>query len=292
MWITKLYKNVDIECNTLINCDLKTGKDWLRFYREVRKFKPDVIYEMHQSGRTKKFFDLYSKFFRVPYLFHNHHIKSGGKIHDQGVIKAVIQRDLDGVYSTLSNGERMPNYLDYTPSITYEKQDKKRVVLGVVATRETKMWPLDYYVDLARVIKTHNSDLNVVIPLSTSNVDTEIKIKLEDLGINEFANIVQVSLENLAEYVGNSKLYIGNDTGLKHLAIATGVKTFTLFGPEPPNEWHPYSREDHPYFYRKGLECRTRDAHYCGLSTCESMICLNEIHPSKVFEEVIKDLDE
>ena len=292
LWITQLYKNVDISSDEVMNCDLKTMGDWFKLWKEVRAFKPDAIYEMHQAGRTKKFFELYSKCYKVPYLFHNHHLKSGGEIHDQGVIKAVIQRDLDGVYSLLSNHEKMPNYLEYPPKIEFTKKNKKRLILGVVATRKTKMWPLEYYVDLARVCKTHMSDLHISIPLSNSAADQEIKRELESYGVSEFAEIVQINLENLCEYIGNSKLYIGNDTGLKHLAIATGVKSYTLFGPEPPNEWHPYDEEVHPYFYKEGLECRTRDAHYCGLSECESMICLNQFKPSEIFSAIKKDLDD
>jgi heptosyltransferase-2 len=75
---------------------------------------------------------------------------------------------------------------------------------------------------------------------------------------------------SLAKELSKASMYIGNDTGLKHICIALGVKTYTFFGPEPPLEWHPY-------FYIEGLECRTRDAHFCGLSECESMVCLKDI---------------
>jgi heptosyltransferase-2 len=291
-WITKLYKNVDTAADEVISCDLKTAKDWFKFYRKVRSIRPDVIYEMHQAGRSKKFFDLYSKVFQTPYFFHNHHIKSGGNIHDQGVIKPVIQRDLDGVFSTLTTGERYPEFLNYTPLIDFPKDLVNRVVLGVVATRETKMWPLAFYVDLAEIIKKSFPDLSIEVPLSTSEVDLSIKDKLIDLGAESFLSIVHIPLEDLTDYIGNSKLYIGNDTGIKHLAIATGVKSYTLFGPEPPNEWHPYNENRHPYFYKTPLECRTKDAHYCGLSTCNSMICLNEFLPGDVFEKIREDLND
>lgn len=290
-WITKLYKHVDIACDEVISCDLKTARDWFRFYKKVRSIKPDVIYEMHLAGRTKKFFDLYNKLHNTPYFFHNHHLKSGGNIHDQGVIKAVIQRDLDGVFSTLTNKEREPHFLNYTPKIDFPKNKVNRLILGVVATRETKMWPLAFYVDLAELIKRSFPDYSIEIPLSNSSIDIAIKDKLIDLGAENFSSIVHIPLEDLTEYIGNSSLYIGNDTGLKHLAIATGVKSYTLFGPEPPNEWHPYDEKSHPYFYKDPLECRTKDAHYCGLTSCESMICLNEFLPGTVFDKVKEDLN-
>ena len=290
-WITPLYKNIDTCCDEIISCDLKTSKDWLTLYKRVRSIRPDVIFEMHLAGRTFKFFNLYSKLFRTPYLFHDHHSKRLSGVLDQGVIKAVIQRDLDGIYSCLSNKENIPKFLDYTPSVSIEKASKNRLVLGVVATRATKMWPLDYYVELAKICSNKFPDLSIKIPLSKSEADLEIKERLWELNINDYAEIVHIPLSQLPRFLGNSKLYVGNDTGLKHLAIATGVKTYTLFGPEPPNEWHPYDEKLHPYFYKEPLECRTRNAHYCGLSNCSSMICLNEFMPKDVFSRIEKDLD-
>ncbi len=291
-WITTLYKNVKIECDEVISCDLKTAADWKSFYKSVRRVKPDVIFEMHLAGRTFKFFNLYSKIFRTPYFYHDHHSKRVNGILDQGVIKAVIQRDLDGIYSCLSDKKTIPSYLDYTPKVSIDTDKKNRLILGVVATRATKMWPLDYYVELAKICSKKFPDLSIKIPLSKSEGDQQIKERLEELNINDYAEIVHITLSQLPRFIGNSRLYVGNDTGLKHLAIATGIKSYTLFGPEPPNEWHPYDEIAHPYFYKDPLECRTRTAHYCGLSNCSSMICLNEFMPEQVFERIKEDLND
>ena len=37
---------------------------------------------------------------------------------------------------------------------------------------------------------------------------------------------------------------IGNDSGPRHIAAASGARTLTLFGPESLREWHPYRRQD------------------------------------------------
>lgn len=294
-WIIKLYKEVETDADAVIAFDLKSLKDWWRLWKLISNLKIDLIYEMHQSGRTGKFLKTYSLLKRVPYFFHNHHIKSQTGVHDQGVIKAVIQRDLDGLYSFLGEKDDYPHYLNFTPSMKSKRGDWKKenkIIFGVVATRETKMWPLEFYADLAKIIYKFNPRIKIEIPLSKSSEDLKIKESLFNLRLPDSVEIAHHSLEELPSKIASAKLYIGNDTGLKHLAIATNVKSYTLFGPEPPNEWHPYDDIRHPYFYREGLECRTRDAHYCGLSTCDSMICLNEIKPDFVFATIKRDLDE
>lgn len=46
-------------------------------------------------------------------------------------------------------------------------------------------------------------------------------------------------LRELAEWLAGARLYIGNDSGITHLAAATGVKTLALFGPTRAEKWAP-----------------------------------------------------
>ena len=46
-------------------------------------------------------------------------------------------------------------------------------------------------------------------------------------------------LYELAKYIAGARLYIGNDSGITHLAAATGVATLALFGPTCPQTWAP-----------------------------------------------------
>jgi len=53
-----------------------------------------------------------------------------------------------------------------------------------------------------------------------------------------FANLAE-----LAGWVAGARLYIGNDSGIAHLAAAAGVSTLVLFGPSSPQLWAPRGRE-------------------------------------------------
>jgi heptosyltransferase II len=250
---------------------------------------------MHQSGRGAKIFKWISFLLRIRYTAHNHHLKKGLEVVDQGQIKPLIQRDLDGVYSFLGKGER-PNYLEYVPQMDPAKKLKKipMIIMGVVATRKTKMWPLENYLELASLINKKFPLHSIVIPLSKGADDKKIKEELYRLGLPENVSIVEWDLKSLPSAFQQASFYIGNDTGLKHLAVAVGIKTYTFFGPEPANEWHPYDSTIHPYFYLEGLACRTRTSHYCGLSVCDLkegyMHCLTYFKPDKVFAEIEDEL--
>jgi heptosyltransferase-3 len=47
------------------------------------------------------------------------------------------------------------------------------------------------------------------------------------------------SLRDLASHIAGARLYIGNDSGITHLAAAVGVPTLALFGPTDPDIWAP-----------------------------------------------------
>lgn len=292
-WIAPLYKNIATAADEIYPLKLNSFSDILDLFTYLTNEKVDAIHEMHQSGRGKKIFSLFHFFSRTPYTSHNHHLESGTAVIDQGVKKGLIQRDLDGLYSFYGKDKALPNFLNFKPVIQLKNKPvrEKKIILGVVATRETKMWPLKNYAELAKLIASAHPESKIVIPLSKSAVDLKIKNELLSLGLPELATIVHWPLENLADEFAGASLYVGNDTGIKHLAIAVGVKTFTFFGPEPVREWHPYDSKAHPYFYRENLPCRTRTHHYCGLSVCdlqsqEHMQCLTYFSPEKVFKEI------
>ncbi len=287
-WVAPLYDLTKTSANQIYPLSLKSVRDFFDTYYAFRKLKIDYIHELHQSGRGAKAFRLIAFLLGIPYTTHNHHIKSKTKVLDQGVSKPLIQRDLDGVYSFLGSRE-VPNYLNFSPrlEVAGKSHCQQRVIFGVVATRSTKMWPLENFINLAKLIQQTYPQFKVAIPLSSSLQDQSIKSQLLEYDLPTNIEIVEMALSQLPSYFKESSFYIGNDTGLKHLAVAVGLKTFTMFGPEPVLEWHPYNEENHKYFYIEGLDCRTRKSHYCGLAICDlredNMQCLKLLSVEKIF---------
>lgn len=295
-WTAKVFAETKTAADFIYPLKMNSMSDIIELWSDLLNFQVDFIHEMHQSGRGNKVFTSFCALKKIPYTAHNHHKKSGTKIIDQGVIKPIIQRDLDGVYSCWGKTQDLPSYLDYSPLMeVLNSQNKKRIIFGVVATRETKKWPLQHFKKLAELINSHDSKIEIVIPLSYSQPDMKLKKEIVELNFPKNANVVHWELSQLAREFSGSKLYIGNDTGIKHLAIAVGIKTITFFGAEPPQEWHPYEQINHQFFYREGLQCRTRNNHYCGLQVCdlknqEYNQCLTEILPQSIYLEIQKYL--
>ena len=53
------------------------------------------------------------------------------------------------------------------------------------------------------------------------------------------------SLLDVAKRIGGAKLYIGNDSGITHLAAAVGARVIAIFGPTDPRVWAPRGKNVH-----------------------------------------------
>jgi heptosyltransferase-3 len=52
----------------------------------------------------------------------------------------------------------------------------------------------------------------------------------------------RLSLAQLGHLLGKAAIFIGPDTGITHLAAATGVSTLAIFGPTDPQKWAPWPK--------------------------------------------------
>lgn len=61
----------------------------------------------------------------------------------------------------------------------------------------------------------------------------------EETVSRDWASLPPMDLVELAGLLGSVKLYVGNDSGISHLAGAAGCRTMAIFGPTDPVVWQP-----------------------------------------------------
>ena len=52
-----------------------------------------------------------------------------------------------------------------------------------------------------------------------------------------------LNLSQIAALIARSHVYLGNDSGISHIAAATGVRSVVLFGPSAAEQWAPRGRK-------------------------------------------------
>ena len=249
--------------------------------------------------------------------FHGHRDKnrySTVQIAGKGSLKPIIERDMDTIRAL---GIQAPT--GALPKVWLTDAEKEEadlriqhlhgepvIGLGLGASRPTKSWPIQRFAEVAvdwcarrngRVIAVASNEESGLAAEFLAAVDREISAKTGDPAARA-AIRTRISLEqglpirNLAALLSRLAVFVGNDSGPRHLALAVGTPTVTIFGPEDPFEWHPYPRDRHPYLFVESLNCR-KDADpgmppWCALNTCvtEKHLCMTAIKTDQVLAEI------
>lgn len=87
--------------------------------------------------------------------------------------------------------------------------------------------------------------------------------------------------QGLAALLERCALFVGNDSGPKHVAAALGVATVTVFGPTHPATWHP-PEGPHVALTAEGLDCLHCNANRCPLPGERHMRCMSDVSVEQV----------
>ncbi|MDI6850940.1 MAG: glycosyltransferase family 9 protein [bacterium] len=153
----------------------------------------------------------------------------------------------------------------------------KYAVLVPGASKWTKRWPLEYYLELGKKI-VEKLGLSVVV------IGKE---RLIDLVPTGFINLQSnTTLRELLYILKNASFVVSNDTGPAHMAAAVGTPLFVIFGPTIPEFGFRPAGEGFIKLFEKKLPCRPCSLH--GLDKCpmEHFRCMKEIKPEEVFSEI------
>ena len=113
-------------------------------------------------------------------------------------------------------------------------ESTKVIAFGVYSRREHKRWPPERFVEVVRILLQKYGTPVAFFAGAGENTAQQVC----ELVADSRARVVQpADLGILAACLKKCRLFIGNDGGPKHLAVAVGTPTITLFGAEPSEFW-------------------------------------------------------
>ncbi len=134
--------------------------------------------------------------------------------------------------------------------------EKPYVVMHVLPQWRYKQWPRENWIALAYFLEQHS--LQIILSGSPDSQELQHLNAIQAKMPQNTLNIAgKVSLAQLATVIKKAQFFIGPDTGITHLAAATGVKTIALFGPSDPVKWTPWPcayTSNTPPFKTKGCQ--------------------------------------
>jgi ADP-heptose:LPS heptosyltransferase len=162
--------------------------------------------------------------------------------------------------------------------------EKKVLALAPGSGAKEKNWPMDFYKILAGWWQREWSGgvVTVLGPVEEENRSLAYSC-------HPMSTVRGLSLAQLAALLSKCHLYLGNDSGVTHLAALLGVTTIAIFGPTDPIQWAPRGR-------RVTVVTRPVECSPCVpsvMKTCPHTKCLTALSPvdvMKVIEEICDNL--
>ena len=155
--------------------------------------------------------------------------------------------------------------------ILHPSSFEEYVVIVPGARWMTKRWPPEYFGKLASLLH-----LRSIIVGSKGDVNIANKIVARSQG-KSFSLAGKTDLKELIAVIKGSKFLVTNDSGPMHIAAASGVPVFAIFGPTDPARTGPYGKGH--TIIRADIECAP-----CFKKTCDDLKCMESISAEKVFE--------
>jgi len=155
---------------------------------------------------------------------------------------------------------------------------KTVIALGIGASCPSKIWPTDYFAELAKLLRErYKAEIAVV----ASEAEKHLRDEFAENYKYEFLDLTgKLDLIRIVSLFRKINLFIGNDSGLTHICAAVDTAVISIFGRgQPglsPRRWRPLGRKS--MFIHKNAGCKICLAHNCQ----RGFLCLRMIKPEEV----------
>lgn len=145
------------------------------------------------------------------------------------------------------------------------------IILHPGSGSRKKLWPLKHFIDLFHHLQS-KPGVKCLVTLGPAE-GPEIEQAFAKLNTPNLILAKGLPLVQLASVMKGCRLFIGNDSGISHMAAALGLPTLAIFGPTDHRVWSP--RGEKVEVVRKGIPCSPCAEERFFL--CKDLECLNTI---------------
>jgi len=204
----------------------KRGGHWLDLYRRLRGRRWRRIYDFRNS--------LAGRFLNGPRVTPR---RAGGEtVHKVAEASSILGEGpaLSPVlWLSKADDEALPAGV---------RSAKPLLVLGPGASRAGKAWPVERFAALAGRLTERGGPLEgaVVVPTGGPMDRPAAEVIRQGVPEERFVDMTGADLLTTAAVMARAALFVGNDSGMMHLAAAAGAPTLGLFGPTDERLYGPW----------------------------------------------------
>ena len=259
------YKNIE---NIIIFKKRKLSLHWLDILKKTYRIKWDIIVDFRSSAlslllkKNKKY--IFKKLHNI------HHIKQ---------LNSSFGFECSNLFIPTSDDEtnKVNNHLD---------SSFKHVVIFPGGNWTPKLWLAENFNETMKLLIDRYDKIKFILVGSLKEKNKFYNLLIKDIKEDLIIDLFGYNLTLTSAYMKKSDIFIGNDSGLMHLAVASKLRVISLFGPTNDTVYGPIGD--------KNIVIRTKENYdyFKSIKIDENKSYMSSIKPEIVFkkcEKIIND---
>jgi ADP-heptose:LPS heptosyltransferase len=276
-WVAPVFDGLDV-IDRVITIPKESTSSRARIARELRAARYDVVYNLH-GGTTATFLTRATGakhrvgFENYQYArLHNHVAPSPLQIWQRPTLHSVEQQLALIGWTGVPVTDRPPTRLTVTESALRSASEKLRAagfdgfdrgepfaLIHPTAAFETKKWATENFARVAEDLSKRNLNPIVAVAPNERRVADELALQTSA----PIPRLHDLSLPEVTALASRARLFVGNDSGIAHIAAAAGAPCVVIFGSSNRNHWRPWTTKPNEIVFEE-LPCQPCPGYSCG----------------------------
>jgi lipopolysaccharide heptosyltransferase II len=273
-WVAPVLEGFDAVDNVL-TVSRKSKKSRFEVARQIRANKYDVAFNLH-GGTTATFFVRVSGakhrvgFADYSYKFLYNHLLSSSADFWQKEFTHSAEQQLallgfvgvpvnDRPKSRLAASEAAKKSIEIALKKSQIPNPKSQIaLLHPVAAFDTKQWATENFARIAEYLSAKGLQIVAVATKKEREVLENLK-KLSNAPITIYDDL---TLPEIIALAAKAEIFVGNDSGIAHIAAAVQTPSVVIFGSSNRRHWRPWTDAPHEIVF-ENLPCQPCAGYFC-----------------------------
>jgi lipopolysaccharide heptosyltransferase II len=295
-WVAPVLDGFDA-VDDVLSFDARSKRDRFRIAREIRRRGYDVAINLH-GGTTSTFFVRISgAAHRVGYshyrfgFVYNHRLTSSSDFWGRTVTHSAEQHlallgafgvpvdDLPKTRLAVADQAVASTDSSLSPQSGIHDPKSKIALFHPVAAFDTKEWSAARFAEVADFLGAKGFEIVAVgAPHEREKVE-----RLKALSKVSVVTFCDLSLPEITALAARSSVFVGNDSGIAHIAAAVGCPSVVIFGSSNRDHWRPWTVAPHRVVFEP-FDCQPCAGYRC--EKFDSPRCIESVGVESVFDAV------
>ena len=159
------------------------------------------------------------------------------------------------------------------------------VVIHPAAAFDTKQWATERFAQVAESLTSRG----LTVVAITASTETHVAEALKQQTTAPVVAFTDLSLPEVTALLSRARLFVGNDSGIAHMAAAVGAPSVVIFGSSNTAHWRPWAKAPADVVVEE-MECQPCHGYFC--EKFEQPECIKRVPVERVLGSINRVLKE